>query len=93
MILNIINYDFKHFQTQNLVAWMEFLLAKGLIAEAYLSRLPVGHTHEDIDGCFGTLASWFGNINIQTPQQYKEEIIKAFNGESSKLKCSFLNIL
>jgi hypothetical protein len=34
------------------------------------------------------LASWFGNINIQTPQQYKEEIIKAFNGESSKLKCS-----
>ncbi len=44
------------------------------------NRLPVGHTHEDIDACFGTIAVWFDRNIIQTPQQYKEEIERAFAG-------------
>jgi hypothetical protein len=46
----------------------------------------VGHTHEDIDACFGTIATWFERNIIQTPQAYKAEIEKAFKDES-KLHC------
>jgi hypothetical protein len=47
----------------------------------------VGHTHEDIDGCFGTI--------IQTPQGYKEEIEKAFAGSTRlfNLKCTVVDVL
>jgi len=35
-----------------------------------LTRLPVGHTHEDIDGRFGTLWNHFKNKPIWTPKAY-----------------------
>jgi len=40
-----------------LLAALEFLTAKRLCKKIVLTRLPVGHTHEDIDGCFGTVRS------------------------------------
>lgn len=47
-------------------------------------RLPVGHTHEDIDACFGTLASWFATESqILTPQEYKEKLEAKFGPTSS----------
>jgi hypothetical protein len=51
--------------------------------------LPVGHTHEDIDACFGTIAILFDREIIQTPQEYKDKIEKAFaeNKRHGKLKC------
>ena len=49
--------------------------------------MPVGHTHEDIDGCFGTLAQWFTKHIIQTPQAYKTEVKAAFQSNESLLKC------
>lgn len=35
------------------LATLEFLCAKRLVKTIFLTRLPVGHTHEDIDACFG----------------------------------------
>ena len=52
----------------------------------------MGHTHEDIDGCFGTLAAWFDRNIIQTPDGYKEQIEAAFNADSSKLKCKVKDV-
>ena len=40
----------------------------------------MGHTHEDIDACFGTIASWFDRTIIQTPQEYKLALEAAFAG-------------
>ena len=53
----------------------------------FFFRLPVGHTHEDIDACFGTIATWFGTSIIQNPQEYKLAVEKAFSGEGKKIKC------
>lgn len=61
----------------------------------------MGHTHEDIDACFGTLASWFSRTIIQTPQGYKEAIEEAFVGgvttkgstRLSNLKCNVIDVL
>ena len=37
------------------VGFMELLVALRVVPEIYLSRLPVGHTHEDIDAMFGIM--------------------------------------
>jgi len=56
-------------------------------------RLPVGHTHEDIDACFGTIAHWFTKHIIQTPQKYKQQIEEAFKGgEHSNLKVKVVDV-
>ena len=75
-----------------LLAALEFLTAKRLCKKIVLTRLPVGHTHEDIDACFGTLAAWFDRVIIQTPDAYKEQIEAAFNGDSTKLKCKVIDV-
>jgi hypothetical protein len=36
-------------------AFAEYLVAQTPINEIYVTRLPVGHTHEDIDARFGTI--------------------------------------
>lgn len=36
-------------------AFAEYLVAQTPIQEIYVTRLPVGHTHEDIDARFGTI--------------------------------------
>lgn len=36
-------------------AFAEYLVAQTPIKEIYVTRLPVGHTHEDIDARFGTI--------------------------------------
>jgi hypothetical protein len=33
-------------------------------------RLPVGHTHEDIDGRFGVLSMFIREQSIETPQKF-----------------------
>jgi len=69
------------------LAALEFLVIKRVVQKIVLTRLPVGHTHEDIDACFGTIATWFQRHIIQTPQAYQQQIEEAFNGADSKLKC------
>lgn len=39
------------------LALCELLVIKRRIKEIWFSRLPTGHTHEDIDACFGTMWS------------------------------------
>ena len=40
----------------------------GSIIEVW--RLPVGHTHEDIDGRFGVLSMFIREQSIETPQKF-----------------------
>lgn len=55
-------------------ALCEYLVAKGITKRIVLTRLPVGHTHEDIDACFGVIYEWFKTKSIYTPQQYKHDL-------------------
>jgi hypothetical protein len=61
-----------------MIAWMELLVAKHLIAEIYLTRLPVGHTHEDIDAMFGHIWTWFRKESCHTLEEYRLGIEECF---------------
>ena len=50
-------------------AMAEWLIAKGLTKKIVLTRLPVGHTHEDIDAIFGNLWTGMRNRNVFSPQE------------------------
>jgi hypothetical protein len=45
-----------------LLALCEYLVASTPIEEIYLSRLPVGHTHEDIDARYDFFSTTLSNI-------------------------------
>lgn len=57
-----------------LLGCLEFLVARGVVSSIYYTRLPVGHTHEDIDACFGLLWNWFKKKTIHHPDEYKKEL-------------------
>jgi hypothetical protein len=57
-----------------LLAFCELLIIVGLTDHIYLTRLPVGHTHEDIDGKFAKIWKCVRNEHIHSPQQYRKWI-------------------
>lgn len=61
------------------LAWCEFIVSKNLARMVILTRLPPGHTHEDIDACFGHIWKHMCKKDVSTPTQYKEFIEKAFS--------------
>ncbi len=65
-----------------LIAMCEFLVARKIFTNIELTRLPVGHTHEDIDGKFGTLWKLIRNRAVATPQEYERAMREAFNKDS-----------
>jgi hypothetical protein len=46
----------------------ELLIHKRICKKIVLTRLPVGHTHEDIDAMFGIIWTKFRNAHVPTPQ-------------------------
>lgn len=61
------------------LGFLELLVAKGLVQIIYYTRLPTGHTHEDIDGCFGVIAGAFSGNPCLTREKHKDRIEKAFS--------------
>lgn len=63
------------------LAVLSFLVAKrvGGLCKIVLTRLPVGHTHEDIDGIFGRISQYIQKLHVLTPLAYKEAIEKALS--------------
>ena len=39
-----------------MMGFLNYLVQKGLLGGCEVSFLPVGHTHEEVDALFGTLA-------------------------------------
>jgi hypothetical protein len=68
--------------SKSFYALCEHLVREGVFDNIEVSRLPVGHTHEDIDALFGTLWRAAQGKTIITPQQWKEMALNAFCGES-----------
>ena len=63
---------------KTVLAMLSLLVAKrvGGLRNLVLTRLPVGHTHEDIDSIFGVISRWIFKKFIADPQAY-EQAIKA----------------
>jgi hypothetical protein len=59
------------------LAVCELLVARRLTNKVVLSRLPVGHTHEDIDSIFALIWRDLMNNDVMTPQQYAKTLVAA----------------
>ena len=70
---------------------MELLVSRKLAKKIVLTRLPVGHTHEDIDSKFAVIWKRVRNSFVLTPSQYGEVITQCLT--TSKLPCRVVDIL
>ena len=69
---------------------LEHLVSKRIAREIWYTRLPTGHTHDDIDACFGIISKYFTSFNvIDTFAEFKKGIEKAFqdSDRADYLKC------
>lgn len=62
-----------------LLGMLELLVSKKMAKTIILTRLPVGHTHEDIDALFGTIYNAFKYDPVETLSAYKLAIENAFS--------------
>lgn len=60
------------------LAFGELLVRLNVFERVSINRLPVGHTHEDIDALFGSLWNYLKPWSIYTPQRFKELVEEAF---------------
>lgn len=58
------------------LAVLSYLVAKrvGGVQKIGLTRLPVGHTHEDVDAIFGRISQFIMRLHLLTPQMYERAI-------------------
>ena len=61
----------------------ELFIAKRLVRELILTRLPVGHTHEDIDAKFAKIWVRLRNLHVATMTAYKKLIEEALGNNGS----------
>jgi hypothetical protein len=65
----------------------EHLVTKRMARKILLTRLPVGHTHDDIDGCFGIIWKyWYKYRNINNFSEFRQGVEQAFKDEDGT-KC------
>lgn len=70
---------------------MELLIHTNCVTEEILlTRLPVGHTHEDIDAKFAKIWVACRNALLGTPQEYKTKLEEVFS--KSDVKCEVVDV-
>lgn len=75
---------------QYLLGLLELLVAKRLCKRIYYTRLPTGHTHEDIDALFAVIWKALRGKNCETLEQHRDILIKAF--KSQNITCQLTDI-
>ena len=69
------------------LAICELLVATRICKTVFVTRLPVGHTHEDIDGIFSRIWTAMRTESAISPQDYMREVKKALSSkEGDKMK-------
>jgi hypothetical protein len=76
--------------SKHVLAICELLVARRLCKRLVLTRLPVGHTHEDIDSKFALIWKRLRDSFVLTPQQYSVAIKTALT--SPKTNCNVHDI-
>lgn len=72
------------------LAMLELLVVKRICKEVWYTRLPTGHTHEDIDGCFGIIWSALCTEPLITMDDWKVAIEKVF--KESTIKAEIMDV-
>jgi hypothetical protein len=65
---------------KSVYAALEHLVYKRFCKRIIISRLPVGHTHEDIDSRFGKIWAHIRTLSIYTLEEFEKAIRRAFAG-------------
>jgi hypothetical protein len=68
----------------------ELIIVRGLAKEVIITRLPVGHTHEDIDSKFAVIWMRLRKSYVLTPMKYKDAIEDCLS--TTKIKCTVHDI-
>jgi hypothetical protein len=63
----------------------ELLVDHKVFDKIELNRLPVGHTHEDIDALFGTIWSHLRSKTILSPDEFRTLVARAFEAPTTKV--------
>ena len=66
-----------------MISICELLVARRICKKIVLSRLPVGHTHEDIDAIFALIWKNLMNESALTPEQYKALVLESIGGKET----------
>ena len=75
----------------HVIAILEWLVSKRLARTIYFTRLPTGHTHEDIDAIFKLLWQCFRSRHIESLVAYSASLEEAFKNSVLKPKVGKLN--
>ena len=71
-----------------LLGLLEFIVVKRMAKKIILTRLPVGHTHDDMDAIFGLLWKWMSGRIFETVEAFKKGVEEAFSHHQSRLKAT-----
>jgi hypothetical protein len=74
----------------HVLAMAALVVARGLAKKVVITRLPVGHTHEDIDSKFAFIWKRVRNAFVLTPLQYAEAVEQSLSND--KIKCKVIDI-
>jgi len=78
---------------QYVIGMLELLVTKMVAREIVFSRLPTGHTHEDIDACFGVIRQHLFDNEYETLTKFKTLIESAFVSKNLKAEVNFINVI
>ena len=78
---------------QYLLTMLELLVSKRVVREIYYTRLPTGHTHEDIDACFGVIRTHLFGHHYRTLGQFRTLIESAFTAKHMKAKVKYVYVV
>lgn len=76
-----------------MLAVCELLIIRRLCVKIVWTRLPVGHTHENIDAKFGVIWTAARNKTILTPDEYKNMIISSCSKKGQKTRVVDVHIV
>jgi hypothetical protein len=71
---------------KTVMAFLEWLVARRATKTILYSRLPTGHTHEDVDRTFSVLWNFFRGRIVHTPQEYRRMMYEAYNSLSYRVQ-------
>eukprot|EP01031_Cornospumella_fuschlensis_P032420 gene32420-39203_t len=75
------------------LAMLELLVVKRFARVIFYTRLPTGHTHEEIDAIFGSIWNAFKNSPCLTLSQYKRVIESVFSSSNLQTEVRDLFII
>jgi hypothetical protein len=77
-------------KSKYVIAWLHYLIQCGIFDDIYISFLPKGHTHEDIDQMFSCVAKYLRGHDCPSPLAFAKCIRAAYTFNGEKPICEHL---